>query len=39
VFRFGATELKDLRSSRSLLQAFFANLFRRYSVAPLSPAR
>ena len=34
VFRFGATELKDPGSARSLLQAFFADLFRRFSVTP-----
>ena len=34
VFRFGATELKDLRSARDLLQAFFTDLFRRFSVTP-----
>jgi hypothetical protein len=32
VFRFGATELKDPGSARLLLQAFFADLFRRFSV-------
>ena len=32
VFRFGATELKDPAPARSLLQAFFADLFRRFSV-------
>jgi very-short-patch-repair endonuclease len=34
VFRFGATELKDPESARSLLQVFFADLFRRFSVTP-----
>ncbi len=34
VFRFGATELKDPRSAPGLLQAFFADLFRRFSVTP-----
>jgi hypothetical protein len=34
VFRFGATELKDPGSARLLLQAFFADLFRRFSVTP-----
>jgi very-short-patch-repair endonuclease len=34
VFRFGATELKDLDSARKVLQAFFTGLFRRYGVTP-----
>ena len=34
VFRFGAAELKDLRSARTLLQEFFTDLFRRFSVTP-----
>jgi hypothetical protein len=34
VFRFGATELKDPGPARILLQAFFADLFRRFSVTP-----
>jgi hypothetical protein len=37
VFRFGATELKDPGSARNLLQTFFTDLFRRFSVT-LSPA-
>ena len=32
VFRFGATELKDPAPARSLLQAFFTDLFSRFSV-------
>jgi very-short-patch-repair endonuclease len=32
VFRFGATELQDLGPARDLLQAFFADLFRRFDV-------
>jgi hypothetical protein len=34
VFRFGATELRDPGSARDLLQAFFADLFRRFDVTP-----
>lgn len=34
VFRFGAAELTDPGSARSLLQAFFAGLFRRFNVTP-----
>ena len=34
VFRFGAIELRDLHFARSLLQAFFADLFHRFSVTP-----
>ncbi len=34
VFRFGATELKDPGSARNLLQTFFTDLFRRFSVTP-----
>jgi hypothetical protein len=34
VFHFGATELKDPGPARSLLQAFFADLFRRFSISP-----
>ena len=33
VFRFGATELQDLEQARGLLQAFFADLFRRFGVS------
>ncbi len=33
VFRFGATELQDMKQARSLLQAFFADLFRRFGVS------
>src|SRR5262249_20870943 len=32
VFRFGATELLDRERARILLQQFFADLFRRFSV-------
>lgn len=32
VFRFGATELLDRERARSLLQQFFADLFRRFGV-------
>jgi hypothetical protein len=34
VFRFGATELQDREQARDLLQAFFADLFRRFGVTP-----
>jgi len=34
VFRFGATELQDREQARDLLQAFFADLFRRFDVTP-----
>jgi very-short-patch-repair endonuclease len=34
VFRFGATELKDSGPALTLLQAFFADLFRRFNVTP-----
>jgi hypothetical protein len=32
VFRFGAVELTDPDSARSLLETFFADLFRPFSV-------
>jgi very-short-patch-repair endonuclease len=34
VFRFGATELQDPERARTLLQQFFADLFRRFDVPP-----
>ena len=34
VFRFGATELQDRERARTLLQRFFADLFRRFNVTP-----
>jgi very-short-patch-repair endonuclease len=34
VFRFGATELQDREQAWDLLQAFFADLFRRFGVTP-----
>jgi very-short-patch-repair endonuclease len=34
VFRFGATELLDRESARTLLQQFFVDLFRRFDVTP-----
>jgi hypothetical protein len=34
VFRFGATELQEFDTARILLQAFFAELFRRFGVIP-----
>jgi hypothetical protein len=34
VFRFGATELQEPEPARRLLQAFFGDLFRRFSVTP-----
>jgi hypothetical protein len=39
VFRFGATELQDRQQARNLLQAFFADLSRRFGPAPADPAR
>lgn len=33
VFRFGAAELQDREQARDLLQAFFADLFRRFGVS------
>ena len=32
VFRFGATELRDHERTRTMLQQFFADLFRRFQV-------
>lgn len=34
VFRFGAAELQDRESARAMLQPFFVDLFRRFSVSP-----
>jgi very-short-patch-repair endonuclease len=34
VFRFGATELRNREQARDVLQAFFADLFRRFKVTP-----
>ena len=34
VFRFGATELQDREQARTLLQQFFADLFKRFEVTP-----
>jgi len=36
VFRFGATELQHREQARDLLQAFFADMFRRFDVTPAS---
>ena len=36
VFRFGATELQDRERARTLLQQFFADLFRRFEVTSRS---
>jgi very-short-patch-repair endonuclease len=34
VFRFGATELQDRERARTLLEQFFADLFRRFDITP-----
>jgi hypothetical protein len=34
VFRFGATELQEPSDAESMLQQFFADLFRQFDVAP-----